>query len=364
MSFLKQFFRYGIAAALLAVLAVSAWTDNAVAQSCTQTGYTYNSSCTGSGNTPGTTVTSAALVTTAAATTVGLVTSRVSQFRSAGAGSSRAGLQTQSLFAAGNGTGASAGENMDTRFGIWGNVAYLRSEGDKVNANFDSDLMSGMVGLDYRLGSIDMPTFVGIGFGYETADITTTFNRGSIDTSGYTVSPYASFGLTKVLSVDVVGGYTWLSYDTARRDPLSNANITGSFDAERMFGAADLVGGWLMNKWNFNARVGASYVNEEQDAYRESNANAVSVDHHETMAANTGVRLGYTLDKVQPYVGANYSYDLVNSGGPYDGRNMYGGSLGLNFNFSPNVSMNVEGRAAAKEDISMYGGSATVRVNF
>jgi outer membrane autotransporter protein len=361
---LGRFIRYGVALALVAIIAASAWTSDAIAQSCTQTGYTYNSSCSGNQNSSGTTVTSGALVATAAATTVGLVSSRVSQFRQ-GSGSARAGIQSQSLFAAGNGTGASAGENMDTRMGAWGNIAYLRSEGDKTNANFESDLMSGMIGFDYRLGGIDTPTFIGLGLGYETADITTSFNRGGIDTTGMTIAPYVSFGLTKVFSIDVVGGYTMLSYDTNRRDPLSSANITGSFDAERLFGAADLVGGWSMNKWNLGGRVGMSYVTEEQDAYRESNGVEHSQSDINIGAANTGARLGYSFDRIEPYIGGNYSYNVSQSGeGVYDGRNTIGGSVGLNFTVSPNVSMNVEGRAGGKEDISNYGGSATLRMNF
>jgi outer membrane autotransporter protein len=358
--------RYGLAAALIAIVAAAGLSHEAAAFSCTDGagGYSY-AACDSSANKSGTTVTSAALVTTAAATTIGLVTSRVSQFRQNGGGSSvRGALPSQSLFAAGNGTGASAGENMDTRFGVWGNIAYLRSEGDKTGANFESDLTSGMVGADYRLGSIDVPTFVGISFGYETADITTSFNRGGIDTEGLTFAPYVSFGLTKVFSIDAVAGYTMMQYDTNRKDPLSNATVTGSFDADRYFGAVDLVGGWTANKWNLGARLGTSYVNEEQDAYRESNGNAVGIDHVETASANTGVRVGYSFDRIEPYVGATYSYDFANSGGLYDERNTVGGSLGLNVAVMPSVSVNVEGRASAKEDIQNYGGSATLRLAF
>ena len=362
---LVRMVRVGVAVSIVTVLASVGLNSEAIAQSCTTTGYTYNSSCQGNANSSGTTVTSASLVSTAAATTVGLVTSRVSQFRQGGGGSTVKGaLQSNSLFAAGNGTGASAGENMDTRMGVWGNAAYLRSEGDKTGANFESDLISGMVGMDYRIGSIDNPTFIGISFGYETADITTSFNRGTIDTEGLTIAPYVSFGLTKVFSIDVVAGYTAVSYDTTRKDVLSSANITGAFDADRYFGAADLVGGWTADKWTFGARIGASHVSEQQDAYTESNGATHGVDNIGISSANTGVRVGYAFDKVQPYVGGTYSYDFVNSGGVYDERNTVGGSAGLNFTVAPNVSMNVEGRASAKEDITNYGGSATLRLNF
>ena len=363
---LARMARLALAVGIVSFLVSVGPNGEALAQSCTDTGYSYNASCsnTNNSNSSGTTVTSAALVATSAATTMGLVTSRVSQFRQGSGSTVKGALQSKSLFAAGNGTGASAGENMDTRMGVWGNMAYLRSEGDKTGANFESDLMSGMVGMDYRVGNIDNPTFIGISFGYETADITTSFNRGTIDTEGLTISPYVSFGLTKVFSIDVVGGYTAMSYDTTRKDPLSSANITGAFDADRYFGAADLVGTWLADKWTVGARIGASHVSEEQDAYRESNGTTHGIDHIQVSSANTGVRLGYSFDKVQPYVGGTYSFDFVNSGGAYDERNTVGGMAGLSISVAPNLSMNVEGRASAKEDITNYGGSATLRLNF
>ncbi len=362
---LNRMVRVGLAVGIVTVLASVGLNSEARADACTDSGYTYSSTCQSSANSSGTTITSASLVATSAATTVGLVTSRVSQFRQGGGGSTVKGaLQSKSLFAAGNGTGASAGENMDTRMGVWANAAYLRSEGDKTGANFESDLMSGMVGMDYRIGSIDAPTFLGISLGYETADITTSFNRGNIDTHGITVAPYVSIGLTKVFSVDVVGGYTMMSYDTSRLDPLSSGQINGKFDADRYFGAADLVGAWKADKWNIGARIGASHVSEQQDAYTESNGATHGVDNIGISSANTGVKVGYAFDKVEPYVGATYSFDFVNSGGVYDERNTVGGSAGLNFTVTPNVSMNVEGRTSAKEDITNYGGSATLRLNF
>ena len=110
MSNIGRMVRWSLAVGGFALLLGAGIANEATAQSCSTTGYTYNASCTGSGNYTSTTVTSAALVTTAAATTVGLVTSRVSQFRQAGSGSSvRGALRSIELFPAGNGTGASAG---------------------------------------------------------------------------------------------------------------------------------------------------------------------------------------------------------------------------------------------------------------
>lgn len=54
---LLRIVRLGVAVGVVTVLASVGLNSEAIAQSCTDTGYTYNSSCTGSNNSSGTTVT-------------------------------------------------------------------------------------------------------------------------------------------------------------------------------------------------------------------------------------------------------------------------------------------------------------------
>ena len=145
---------------------------------------------------------------------------------------------------------------------------------------------------------------------------------------------------------------------------MSNATITGSTDATRLFGSVDLVAGQRIDRWLLEGRVGASHLDEEQDAFRESNANNVAQNDITVSSGNLGARVGYSFSMVEPYVAGLYSYDFNQAEGAYDGRNTFGGAAGLNIWLTPNFSVNVEGKATHKEDLDAYGGSATVRLNF
>jgi outer membrane autotransporter protein len=410
--------RFVVAAGLLLVALVLGTTSEAVAQSCSETGYTYNASCSGSGNAAGTTVSAAQTAIAAAAATQGLIANRISSFRAAGGapGARASNGQSKQIFSFGtsgadvaaaapesksqierkralqeansrydetpsddkggfigealvlkdsettsNRLGVSAGENPDNRFGLWANGAYFRLDGSKANANIESDILTSMVGLDYRVGP---RLLVGISAGYETTDTDTKFNRGTVESDGFVVAPYMSIGLTDRVSIDAVVGYASLDYDLTRRDPLSNALITGSTEADRMFGSVDLVAGERLGNWLLEGRIGASHLHEEQDGFRESNGNAVRGNDITVNSANLGARVGYSFQIVEPYIAGLYSYDFNQAEGVYDDRNTFGGALGMNFWLTPRFTVNIEGKASHKEDLDIYGGSATVRLAF
>lgn len=414
----KYFARLAWVAALAIVVFALGTASDAIAQSCTTTGYTYDSSCSGNGNSAGTTVSAASTAIAAAAATQGLISNRISSFRATGGapGARASNAQSKQLFSFGttgsdvrgpgsvavqkaeaerkqalkdansrydgaedhsdfigevvllkdnennsDRLGISAGENPDNRFGIWGNGAYFRLDGDKANAGIESDIVTTMVGFDYRFG----PRFlVGLSAGYENTDTDTKFNRGTVESDGFIIAPYMSIGLTDRVSIDAVIGYGMLDYDLTRKDPLSNALITGSTEADRLFGSVDLVAGERLGNWLVEGRVGASHLNEEQDAFRESNGNSVASNDITVTSGNLGARVGYSFQMLEPYIAGLYSYDFNKAEGAYDGRNTYGGAAGVNFWFTPSFSVNVEGKATHKEDLDAYGGSATVRLAF
>jgi outer membrane autotransporter protein len=336
------------------------------AGACTSASYSYTSNCTGNGNAAGATVVGAATTSVAAQAALGLIQSRVHAVTQ-GSNVMGEGISTQKLVSIGNGSsGLSAGEAMDVRMGIWANGSYLRTLGDKANAKFDSTLRSGAAGADYRFGEA---TIVGLSGGYERNSIDTKFNNGKLDDSGWTVSPYASFGLTKLFSIDAVFGYSQLSYDSVRPDPNVGGTIRGSFDSTRYMGDVEAVANWELYNWRLSARGGVSYIQEDQDAYRETNGVA---HNSQSITIGTGLlggRVGYVFAlgggaTLQPYVGANYGYDFDKAGGTYDDPNTYGGAIGLSFGMTPNLSLSVEGVTSQKEDLSSYGGNATLRLNF
>lgn len=331
--------------------------------SCTATGYTYDASCDGNADQAGSTVTASSTVVTAANATAGLVMNRVSSFRASGSapGSNNAGKGTLNLL--GFGSGAAAGEQSNDRMGLWINGNYTRVIGSLTGADFDSRLYSGMLGVDFR------PTknsLIGVGFGYEESDTDTEFNRGNVDATGYTVTPYVSIGIDDHVSLDLVGGYSRLEYDIDRLDPLTSSKITGSTDSNRYFGSLNLVVDYDVSNVLLGFRMGTSYVSEKQDAYTESDSTTEKAQKVTVGSGNVGLRIGYNGGSVQPYLGGTYSYDYNDSGGTYDGRNTFGVNAGLNISITSGVFFNLEGSASASDDVKSASGNGTMRfgINF
>jgi len=329
------------------------------AQSCSDSSYSYNSSCSGSSTSAGTTVASSSTVVSAANATAGLVLNRVATFRAGGAapGQTANGSGTKQLL--GFGTGYAAGNHHgDNPVGFWVNGAFTRTTGSADGNKFEGDSISTMVGIDVRPSSRHL---FGIGLGYETGDTETTYNSGNIDSTGFTIAPYMSVGLTEVFSLDAVGGYSMISYDQDRIDPLSSAKITGSNDADRWFGSVNIVGNWTMDKLLLGAKVGTLYISEEQDALTESDGTAIAKNEITVGNANVGVRLGLDGEMARPYISGQYSYDYNDAGGAYDAKSTFGGALGLDLRISDHLFINVEGSGTQKTDLRTLSGSATLR---
>ncbi|MDZ7737050.1 MAG: autotransporter outer membrane beta-barrel domain-containing protein [Gammaproteobacteria bacterium] len=80
----------------------------------------------------------------------------------------------------------------------------------------------------------------GIAIGYEHTDIDTGFNRGNVESDGFTIAPYAGFLLDDLLSVDATLGYTRIDVDQFRTDPASGARITSGTISDRWFASANM----------------------------------------------------------------------------------------------------------------------------
>ncbi len=352
---------------------------------CTTAGYstTYASNCASNRNKPGSTVTSAHVVRAAVAQTGGLVASRIGALSggSGAPGFAFAPDQRFKLLALGNAgqklenndpamkklekdygvKGLAAGAHKP-RIGIWADGAASRILFDKDDSKFDGIIWTGALGVDYVFTDRLVAGVAGI---YEDHDIDTTFNRGTIDGSGYTVAPYAVYKINKNFSVDVSGGYSWLEYDMTRLDPLNSSRITGSTDANRWFGAANLNAGTSIDQWRLGARFGTMFANESKDSFRESNDTNNAGESTDVGDVQFGVRLGYSfrvLDGLEPYVSAlgRYAYQDGRSGDKTDavlgvGTSLRAGPATLGIH-----GTSVEGRDNTKQ----YSGSVNLRVDF
>lgn len=336
-----------------------------VAQSCadaaTAGNYSYSDACGSSGNTSGSTVTSSSTVAAAAVQTANLVMGRLTSFRASASGKkARLNDSTGTVGLLGFGTGKSAGGSAE-RLGLWVNGSYNRSVGGISGADFDTKAWSVMVGGDFRVTDRFL---LGLGLGYEDMDGDTGFNRGTIESKGMTVAPYATVSINDNVSVDVLLGYTHVEYDLTRIQiqpaGVADVGVTAEHDGERYFGGVTFNGDVEKDNLTASVSLGTLFVAERQDSYTDSFTTSNKSRTITVGTVKVGARVGYRIKMVQPYLSANYGYDYNDAGGTYDGRDAYSGAVGINVNLG-NFTANIEGTASYKDHVKSAGGSLNLR---
>jgi len=251
-----------------------------------------------------------------------------------------------------NMTGLSSGDE-GNKFGLWMSGSWTDLENDLSSTAFDGDLFLFMGGFDHMFTS---RLLVGLALGYEWSDLDTTFNNGTLDSGGFTVSPYAAYLFTDYLSADVMVSYTILNYDVAR----AGGNITGSYGAERFMVSTGLNYFYLMDNWNFGAGLGYMYSNEDVDRFIESNGTINNKRDADLGEVRFGGRVGYFFDKFEPYFSAYYVYDASmeeiivaqNQEQPANDRDEVETTLGLNYTPTDAIRCGLEvAHSFARKDI-------------
>jgi uncharacterized protein with beta-barrel porin domain len=147
-------------------------------------------------------------------------------------------------------TGMAAGGG-DGRLGVWVSGGWSQIEDDLTSTAYDGNLYNGLVGADYQFNDRFLG---GLALGYESANIDTTFNAGSIESDGFTIAPYAGYVLNRYLTVDVSGGYSFIDYDMDRT--TGGTRVTGSTDSNRWFLGGNLNAYYAVNRVTLGGRVG------------------------------------------------------------------------------------------------------------
>jgi hypothetical protein len=263
-------------------------------------------------------------------------------------------------------TGVSAGNA--PKSGFWVQGGYTTVEGDDTGGEFDGDVMNFLVGADFKPNSNSV---VGVAIGYEDLDIDTTFNNGTFEGSGFGITPYFGLSLSPSVSVQVLGGWTSVEYDTTR----NSGAITSSFDADRIFGSASITGNVMLSKdLNLAPKATVLYVSEDQDASTDSSGVAVAATTLDLGRISFGGTLSYMGDKASPYVRVmgEYDYekeDAVDLGnGAFSSNDDTGinGAIGVNLNLGNGVNGNLEVSSASilRDNLDVYTYTGRIRYNW
>lgn len=276
--------------------------------------------------------------------------------------------QTASGFMWQGQTGLNAGDRI-VNYGAWGSYSYSDFENDFVSTAFDGHRHNVLAGFDI------IPwenTVFGVAVGYENSDIDTGFNRGNQETDGYTIAPYFGYLLTDTWSVDTSVGYSRVSSDQFRTEPVTDIRITSSPDADRWFGTLNVNGFTNWNNWLISGRIGLLHAKNIQESFTESNGNFVPEFTSELGQWNAGGEAAYSYGEFEPFIRGTYERDFSMTeigviGGPQpsnDNDNFLFGA-GLRYFRANGLSANLEwNKRLGREDFDEDTITATVRWDF
>lgn len=252
---------------------------------------------------------------------------------------------------------------------IWINGGYATFDEDQTAIDADGDTWSVAVGGDWQFSD---RFIAGISVAGSMSDVTTTFNNGDIETTGYTISPYfvTILGANKNFLIDGAFGYTMNDNDARR----TNGTITSSYDSSSWFVSGNLT--YIFNRGNFRIqpKVGVLWLDNTTEGYTESGGLVVAESGSKLGRASAGARLDYTkYASFTPYVSFTGEYDFETGDySSFTGANRpsvedTGAVLGLGFSaqLSDRVTGDFGGTTALGRDkYQAHTLSGTLRFNF
>lgn len=228
---------------------------------------------------------------------------------------------------------------------LWGAASYGYTANTMVETKYYGNVGTFSLGADYALNDVFV---VGVAGTFDSADITTQFNRGNSTTAGFTVTPYVLAMITDSLSLDLTAGYGRTETDSDRF--LTGTWVTGKTHGERALFAANLNQYYVVGDWNLNAKISYIYARETSDGFTESNNAVQNASTSNLGEIRVGGRAGYLWNQFEPYAALEYVYDHImsdlttaaNQRNPANDDDEVFGAIGLNYYHSDSVSASAE----------------------
>lgn len=203
------------------------------------------------------------------------------------------------------GSGLNASDGYLSSLGVWFSYSYTNTENTLSSTAFDSERNSYLGGLDYMFND---SVLVGLSFGYEHADVDTTFNDGMAETNGYTIAPYAAVTLHDKTYLDFSAGYSSLNTDQNRQ--RSTAPVSSSFDSQRLFISGNLNHIIEWKKLYITGSLGFLWAREKLDSFVESDATRLAGQTFELRQWRSSIDVTYSSGNFEPYFRGTYENDM------------------------------------------------------
>ncbi len=151
---------------------------------------------------------------------------------------------------------------------------------------------------------------LGISGGYEASDFATKFNSGNEKTGGYNLNPYFAWLISDAWSLDLIAGYGTFKTDQSRTVgtgvvPITQA-VDSSLSSKRSFASTNLTNISSRGNWKLTGSLGYLVSSRNQDAYTESNGNAVAGSKQTSGQLNLLGEAAYGRGNSETFFGARY----------------------------------------------------------
>lgn len=263
------------------------------------------------------------------------------------------------------------------RLSGWANFSKANLEEDVVATRFKGSINTYMIGADYQY---DDDILAGIVFGRDRGDINTQFNGGTINTDTNIISPYASYRINDMFSVDGIVGYG--RGDIEQQRPVGAALVTSETTYDRYF--AQVNGNIVtpvpeIKNMLLAGQVGLLYAYEKVNGFTETNGNTVASKGNPLTQFQLGLRAGYSFFDIgenwvfHPYTQLRYLTELQSNAvevgfgqaqHPNDDKEVQT-ALGIDFFAGSDLSGNIEySRSMGRRDFTSDTISINLRLKF
>lgn len=187
-------------------------------------------------------------------------------------------------------------------FTVWGHGSFTSVDNDHVSgtndSRYDGDVWGYNVGLDYRFADA---LIAGLSLGYNDTDLTTSFNNGSYQETGWVASPYVIYRPIENLTIAGEAGYGMGDIDVTR----DNGAVSGNTDSDMWYAALttsyrvrpiDTLPVSLTPSLAFIA------ARKTVDAYTESNGTANATTRSNTRQISPAIEAAYDFKPTQSLI--------------------------------------------------------------
>jgi Autotransporter beta-domain len=152
---------------------------------------------------------------------------------------------------------------------------------------------------------------LGVSVGQEASNFVTTFNTGNEKTRGFNLNPYFALLLSDTWSLDLIGGYGQFNTNQSRAIgsltvPLATVAVDSEFASKRGFISTNLTNVSTWGNWKLTGSLGYLASKRENDAYVESDGNAVAASKLTSEQWNLLGEAAYGRGNSEAFFGAMY----------------------------------------------------------